>query len=248
MSTCIGRIALVALALVLLPLCGCGAGVAATGLTVESSRPAGGELTARVASIDVAPRLRYTCDAEPGYSVVTERGDAAAGGWSVRKLRLNDGATQPTLMAEMSFRLEDGAVVMDKTREEADEVVTEFSPALVAMPVVLRAGAGETQSFKMIVRPGRDLSRIQTQGPATHEIRYEADETVRVPAGRFECRKVVAVLRATLGQAKVENTTESWHAPGVGIVAERHNERVTVLGLPFRSKDRTWALAEIRTR
>ncbi|MBL8991635.1 MAG: hypothetical protein JNJ48_08665 [Phycisphaerae bacterium] len=210
--------------------------------SVLESRPATGELTAQRASVDVAPEVEYEIAGEPGAAWLVWRQAVSSGdGWVVVKARRGAGTTgEPEVVSEMPMtRRDDGAIVSPRTSERDDAVVTEFEPALVVMPGVLRAGDTAVQSLHMVVRPADRPDRVKTQGDATHEIRYEADETVRVPAGRFRTQKVVAVLRANLGTAKVENTTESWHAPGAGIVAERRVERVTVFGVPIRSSDRT---------
>lgn len=221
---------------------GCAQGGAAAGLVVEATTAAHGILTAKVASIDTAGRLRYASSAVPGDEYIVERGTGDERVWSVRKARRRStGQEQTVSVMVYAFGL-GGAVQMAQTTEYDDSVMTEFDPPLVVMPGKLAAGAGPIQSLRMVVHPLSDPSKVKTQGPATHQVTYEVDESVVVPAGRFAAHKVVSVLKASLGTARVENTTESWHAPGVGIVAERRTERVSVFGLVVRSNDDTWVL------
>lgn len=128
-------------------------------------------------------------------------------------------------------------------REEKVEVV--FTPALVVLPnnlpgsTIGGAGAKYEQELTMTVHPLGDRTRTKASGKARSTIVYQGDEKLTTPAGTFTARKIVSTLSADLAPAKVNNQNELWMVDGVGIVAERDQERTLVFGLPSRSNAMT---------
>lgn len=146
-------------------------------------------------------------------------------------------------LSEHTFRhAPDGGVAMLQTVEHADKVVTSFEPPLVVLPGRLDGGSTLRQTLRMVVRPIGKPETIQSEGAASNELTYVADETVETPAGTFEAARVRSVLKVKLGTANVTATTDAWYAPGVGLVAQRRQERVTVFGVPVREGRTGWVL------
>ena len=50
------------------------------------------------------------------------------------------------------------------------------------------------------------------------EAKYDGYETVKVPAGDFECIKIVYVQNVKMGTNKQKSYITAWYAPGVGLV------------------------------
>ncbi len=176
--------------------------------------------------------------------MVIRREEVAMGkDWTVTRSEVQ-GIGEAVVGSELVFRIDGGDQVLVQTTEHADEVVTEMKPPMLVFPARLEAGKPEKREFRMIVHPAGNPNVVKNEGPASNELVYEADETLAVPVGTFETRKVRSTLRAELGKAKVENVTESWYAPppGPGLVAERERQRVTVFGVPVRVSDRMWVL------
>ena len=134
-------------------------------------------------------------------------------------------------------RTADGAVVLLQTIEHADKVITDFDPPMVIFPATLTGGQPFLQTLRMVVHPIDRPRSIKTSGPATHEIELLGRESISTPAGTFDCFKVRTTLRASLGGAKVVQTTDTHFAPGAGIIAESQSLRVAVLGVPIRTDD-----------
>lgn len=141
-------------------------------------------------------------------------------------------------------------------RDENVEVV--FSPALVVLPNNLpgtslgaspggsAAGAKYEQELTMTVHPLGDRSRVKASGKARSTIIYQGDEKLTTPAGTFTARKVVSTLTADLSPARVNNQNELWMVDGLGIIADRDQERTLVFGLPSRSNTMTKMLSAHR--
>ncbi|MBL8759520.1 MAG: hypothetical protein JNK35_13960, partial [Phycisphaerae bacterium] len=136
----------------------------------------------------------------------------------------------------------DGSVLLARTIEHADAVVTHFQPPIPVLPASAVPGVPLRFTFEMIVRPIDHPDRVKTRGPADLELTLLGFDRVTTPAGTFDCAHLRSVIRATLGSAKVTVTTDSWLSDTLGLVAEDARERVTVFGVPIRSARRLWAL------
>lgn len=152
-------------------------------------------------------------------------------------------APDPRTLSEEFFSLApDGSVLLSRTIEHADAVVTHFQPPIPVVPSRAVPGVPLKFAFDMIVRPIDRPDQIKTRGPAELELTLLGFDRVTTPAGAFDCAHLRSVIRATLGSAKVTVTTDSWLSDTLGLVAEDARERVTVFGVPIRSARRLWAL------
>ncbi|MGQ0627784.1 MAG: TapB family protein [Phycisphaerales bacterium] len=213
------------------------------------------ELIARSACIEVAPSLRY--DVAAGTSspsgrtqVSTRAFDPMAGLISVQHQE-RDAADQPLPQrrSELTLRVQpDGSVALAQTIEHADEVITRFEPPMVVMPPVFRPGETLQQSFEMVVSPLDKPATVRTRGPCLQTLSHGGLERITTPAGTFDAVHVTSRVTGTLGdglgKASIVIQTETWYAPGVGVVAQTQSERVTVFGLPVRSQAQRWLLKD----
>lgn len=123
--------------------------------------------------------------------------------------------------------------------DHIEKVEVVFSPALVVIPNNLPGeavgGASYEQEVTMTVHPLGDRTRVKASGKARNVIVYQDDETVSTGAGDFTARKLLLTLTADLSPARVVNISEVWLVDGIGVVAEREQEKTTILGLPSRS-------------
>lgn len=207
------------------------------------SRPSSGVVMPAQATLGGARLAEYRSTSDDVRMVIRREEAATGKDWTVTRSEAH-GAGEAAVASELVFRMEREDQVLVQTTEHADDVVTEMKPPMLVFPASLEAGKAVKREFRMIVHPAGNPKAVKNEGPASNELVYEADETIAVPAGTFETRKVRSTLRAELGKAKVENITESWYAapPGPGLVAERERQRVTVFGVPVRVSDRMWVL------
>lgn len=142
-------------------------------------------------------------------------------------------------LLEMDIDAE-GNLRLSSVTDFVDSMRSEFNPPLIAMPATLKLNAPVTSEFKMIVRPSSDLTKEQTSGTGQEVITLQGIERVRTPAGEFDALKVTSLFTATLGPARVRTLTTTWYVPGKGAAIESDVQRVTALGIPVRSQNRTW--------
>ncbi len=156
-----------------------------------------------------------------------------------------------------------GYVAIAERIDRVERVEVVFSPALVVMPNNLpwagpgagaptpgtnagsatTPGASYAQELLMTVHPLGDRTRVKASGTARSTIVYVGDERVTTGAGAFTARKIVSRMTADLAPARVTNVNELWVVDGVGIVAEREQERTTVFGVPSRQNTLTKVLS-----
>lgn len=219
--------------------------LSAEGLSVRVSRtliydvvePAGGAM--RVVVRDAPPDCHC---AGRTWWVREYDGDAAAFAMAGVK------PTMPALTEARMIIDPSGYVAIAERIDREEKVEVVFTPALVVLPNNLPgasvggAGAKYEQELTMTVHPLGDRSRVKASGKARSTISYQGDEKLSTPAGAFSARKIVSTLSADLAPARVNNQNELWMVDGLGIVAERNQERTLVFGLPSRSNAMTKVL------
>ena len=221
----------------------------------DEPAPAAAALTAREASIDVSPRAVFASTiAGVARVLLTSLEPGSAGGPGAAPFTIARVQATPDTSAAGGTPIEDtrailaahlgpsGDLLVGRSTENADAVFTIFEPELIAMPASITAGRPHRQECSMVVHPIAHPDRVKAKGTATQTITYEANQSVRTPAGLFACRRVLTIFEASLGAAKVHVETRSWYAPGVGLVAEESHEQVSTLGVPFRNKREGWVL------
>ena len=108
-------------------------------------------------------------------------------------------------------------------------------------PRALAPGAASEGSSPMrVVRISNGSSRAK--GRAERSARIRGAATVELAGERLESIVVEVSFSANLDAARVRRTSELFVVPGRGVVAERWNERLVVLGLFPRSSGETVAL------
>ncbi|HPO93117.1 MAG TPA: hypothetical protein PL072_06550 [Phycisphaerales bacterium] len=187
-------------------------------------------------------RERTTNDQNEGLNIVRET-------WVLKRTRTG-GKSDPDKQPEREQRLvltEGGSVALSDEINRTEGFKIEFEPPLYVLPAELPASGSPCvfEEVKMTVRPLSDLSRVEASGKVRHSVCYEADETLRSPAGPLRTHRLVSRFSADLGPSKVENITTQWYVEGVGLVAERRHEQTWALGLKIRNNRESWIAAEI---
>lgn len=140
---------------------------------------------------------------------------------------------------------DDGAVLLAEEINHAEKVEVVFEPPMVVVPAVLKPGIELRQQARMTVHPLGDRSRTRARGAVEQTVAVGAARRVRTPAGEFVALPLTSEFRADLGASRVMNRTETWLAPGVGMVAEQRHERTTALGVPIRNNRESWVVIEL---
>lgn len=105
-----------------------------------------------------------------------------------------------------------------------------FDPDPLTMPATLEPGATASSEQKMTLPTIANPKRIRERGTGRMDLTYIADQTITTPAGTFDAARTREVYTSKLKNATATRTIDRWHAPGVGLVAERWEETVTILG------------------
>ncbi len=135
-----------------------------------------------------------------------------------------------------------GDVVLIKSTDHGERVITWFSPPLVVMPKELKPDVPFKQKLKIQVFPIHDPDTMKDQGEATQELRLDVQQVIATGDEKpTSTVRVRAVFTVDLSAADVVKTTEQWFETGedpAGLVAERSEEVVKVLGLAVRTTRR----------
>lgn len=176
--------------------------------------------------------------------LLIERGEPdARGRYTQQRWTASEGAR--TLAREQRLVAgADGSVRLAEEINHAEKVEVVFDPPLVVVPAALSVGSESLERARMTVHPIGDRARTRARGTVEQTIGVGPSVRVRTPAGEFVAVPLVSEFRADLGASKVQNRTETWLAPGVGIVAEQRHERTTALGVPIRNNRESWVLIE----
>lgn len=180
---------------------------------------------------------------QPGatrWCEVDDRGGLPAFAWTVTAdpagvVRADEGGHRVmTIRATNSGGREVTAV--DKP---ADDSRTLFEPALPLCPARLRCGEPfESSCAARVVRAGDGSER--DQGTARRRTELVGRCRIVCPLlGETEALQVHTRLETRLRLAVAQVETTRWIVPGHGPVAERTEERISVLGLPARERRRT---------
>jgi hypothetical protein len=140
----------------------------------------------------------------------------------------------------------DGSIVMTAVHESSDHALSLFNPPLLIMPAALLPGLEHLATASMRVVDARSPRRVRESGTATRSITYVDDQRIRTPLGEFIAKRLVIHFKADLRMAVADESTTLWVVParGIGIVAQRSEEQVTVLGFAGKKKIRTMLLID----
>lgn len=214
-------------------------------------RDAGGRPAADTPSR--AQRMVVTREIEPAAADAPEAHTLGmpARAWVVRRFLMNAGETSDdadaagTLARQMRIvRTEGGGLAISEEINHTEGVRVEFTPPMYILPAELPLDREECvfEDIKMVVRDADRPDRIKAEGTVRHVVCYEADETIRTPAGSFLAHRISSRFEADMGASRVENVTIQWFVPEVGLIAERRHEITRALGVTIRSNRDEWIL------
>ncbi len=212
-------------------------------------------LMGRALAFDVPPQRRALSEADPKVVRRVRRAVVGSGLLVREVVGEGDGTpgadllapTRPKIGEELSLSPggEDGkgtagSILLTSIVDFKDAVRTDFVPWMVVLPTDLTPGTRDVSEFEMIVRPLKDITKVQTRGKARHEIVVEGVQSVRGPLGEHDAVRIRTTLTASLGVAKVKNESVTWYVKDLGTVLRKERVNVTALGLPIRDEEETW--------
>lgn len=142
-------------------------------------------------------------------------------------------------------RDDQGNLVMTAVAEPRDQAISFFDPPLVIAYKTLGPGESRRQQVTMRVMDLRRPERMKDQGLATRTVEYVDDRLIQTPLGTMPTRRVEISFRADLRLARAENSTTVLVYPTFGIVVERREDTVTLLGIRLRHREQTLALVRM---
>jgi len=240
--------------------------VAALGLLILTGCAAT-ESTSMAGSLaEIGPAQLKACNGadlraeEPGQSVFrgTEQGEGGQrrliikrgpmpgggeGGYQQQRFLVEGG--KETLIREQKLLVrEDGAVVLAEEINHAEGVEVVFDPPLVVLPASIETSSTVTSEGRMTVHPLGDRSRVRAKGTVKDSSTCLGAWRISTPAGEFDAWKLTSTFDANLGASRVQNETEIWVVPGIGIVSERRREKTMVFGVAIRNNAESWLIIE----
>lgn len=166
------------------------------------------------------------------------------GAWRIATFLASESdVTGSTLIQEQTIALNtQGAAQIMASIDNAEDVIVEFDPHMLAMPGELVQATQFSQKSKMRLPLIENPERTREKGRGTKTLELVGMQTVRSRAGAFECAHVREVFTSDLSLATAVRTTDHWYAPGVGLIARRWEEKVTALGLTVKQRAQAYVV------
>lgn len=130
----------------------------------------------------------------------------------------------------------DGAAVMTGTTAHEDRATTLFEPPLGVAPATLTQGRPFDARSAMRVMDEHDLRTLRHRGRCERRIVLETSERIRTPMGEFDALRLRVEFSATLALATASDVVVLHVVPGLGVVAEEREEKITAIGFVNRSR------------
>jgi hypothetical protein len=182
------------------------------------------------------------------YAVMNEAGEKA--GEILRRRastsQFNAALSESDEESEIAYRAldEQGNIVMPAHIDLDENVITFFTPPLVLAPAELHSGQKYTSQAQMRIVNRNNQRRVRETGNATRTMEYVADELIQTPIGEFRAKRIDIQFQADLRMADVDDRLTLYLVPGIGIVAERAQTNVKILGTFDKNEHRTLVLLE----
>ena len=103
----------------------------------------------------------------------------------------------------------------------------------------LRAGEPTTSTFSMRVPTIDDPTRLRAEGTGSISVELIGTQPIRTVGGRVDAIVVRELFKTDLNVSKSTRETRRWYAPDGGLLLERWEETVRVLGIVVERSART---------
>jgi hypothetical protein len=224
----------------------------ASGCTSSKTRALGYELAAVSVASGIVSAAQSVQLREGTWAWQVTVGDDA-GRWIERSRKRTDEYDAQWVETEGDGRREylshdaDGNLVLMVVVEPADRAITFFEPPMIVAYAELTPDGPREQKVSMRVMDMKRTTRMKDRGVATRTVQYIDDQLIRTALGSMPTKRIEINFRANLGLARAENATTLLVYPSFGVVVERREDTVTVMGVPFRHRDQTLVLRRMPT-
>jgi hypothetical protein len=150
--------------------------------------------------------------------------------WWVERRIASEGGKGRRLERRVQEVREGPAVYLVEFWNDERGVRVVFEPDPLTMPAVLVAGETVSTEQKMTLPTIQNPKKIRERGTGRMELTYVGDQMMVTPFGTLECAKTREVYTSKLKNATAVRTMDRWYAAEIGLVAERWEETVTILG------------------
>ncbi|MEM9373202.1 MAG: hypothetical protein AAGA55_06120 [Planctomycetota bacterium] len=120
-------------------------------------------------------------------------------------------------------------------RNDSGGVSSVFDPGALFLPTELQSGGVAERSFD--VRSSGSLIGEDSAGSGVVRIEGMGRQPIGTPAGLFEAFVLETELAMTVGAARILFSRRLWIDDAFGLVAEIGRDRVTVFGVPVRTRE-----------
>lgn len=156
--------------------------------------------------------------------------DEASDAWRVT---VSDESTGKVFARKRVERRPDGALVQTQLIKPDRGLIVETSPPPIIMPLQLRAGEPVVSEMSMRLPFISNPERVRAQGTARKQLELLGTQRIVYGGAEHVATVVREDFRTNLGPATSHRVSERWYVPGIGLVLERWDERVKVLGVPI---------------
>ena len=132
---------------------------------------------------------------------------------------------------------EDGSCALISMDSVSDGTRSVFDPPLLMCANTLKSNAplrSESSMQTVLIESGT----ARDQGTATRTISIEGMARITTALGTFDCIVVSTHFIGALGKAKIDTQMTIWIAPHIGSIAEKFNEKITILGIFTKNSER----------
>lgn len=164
--------------------------------------------------------------------VVLERWERDKGGDAWR-VTVSDDTTAEVFAKKRLERRSDGALVQTQLIKPGRGLIVETFPPPIVMPPRMRAGEPVVSEMSMRLPFINNPNRVRAQGTARKELELIGTQWIVYAGAEHLAIVVHEDFRTNLGPATSHRVSDRWYVPGIGLVLERWEERVKVLGIPI---------------
>lgn len=152
-------------------------------------------------------------------------------------------AEQDTVIThEFSYTCKDGKMYVDMGTLLNDQLTPyqnmqiEVSGDQLELPTQLSAGQ-ELPGGTVVAKVTNNGMPIMTISVTVSNRKVDKQETIKTPAGEFDCYKITQDTESKVGFIKVKGSSAEWYAEGVGVVrSEGYNKKGKLLSYSLLTK------------
>ena len=168
------------------------------------------------------------------YRVVHGEHSGRSGRLSLRSLNAQPSAERHTFRharldqhVERLRRDARGNLMLTRFEDVANDMIIRFDKPLTLIRATMQPGEKIVSRSPITVFDRADPTEVDNTGTCRFTVTYDAEQTLRVPAGRFQVRRFKVECEADVGAGGFTSTAYYYFADGVGLIAETYVQSVS---------------------